>query len=428
LRSVIYSYNTASKGRQPEGDDARDESPRGRDVTQMQYETRAIGNEEILALPSDTPPRSRRGWIIGLVVAVLAIVGIGYAVFGRGATPATKSIEQLPLVSVVVPGRSTVARTVTATGSLAAKREMPIGVSGEGGMITRVLVEPGTWVEKGQVLAMVDRAVQTQTAASLAAQIKVAQADATLAQSELDRATRLVARGFISRSDIETKTATRDSAAARVKVAQAQLAQQQATNGRLDIRAPAAGLVLTRSVEAGQIVGPGTGVLFRMAEAGQLELRAQVSEADLRGLHVGSQAKVTPVGGSDSFDGTVWQVSPVIDPQTRQGIARIALSYNQALRPGGFASATIVAGSTDVPQLPNAAIQSDDKGNYVYVIGPDDKIVRRAIKVGEVSDSGVAIASGLNGTEKVVQSAGAFLNAGQKVKPTLVTADATGTR
>ncbi len=123
------------------------------------------------------------------------------------------------------------------------------------------------------------------------------------------------------------------------------------------------------------------------------------------------------------FTGEVWQVSPVIDPTTRQGIARIALNYDPALRPGGFASAAIVAGTTNVPELPNAAIQSDDKGNFVYVVGPDDKLVRRAIKVGEVSDSGVAITDGLNGTEKVVQSAGAFLNAGQKVKPALVTAD-----
>lgn len=387
----------------------------------MQYETRAIGKDGVLALPGEGP-RSRRGLVIGAVVAILVVLLIAWALFGRSAAPVAKPVEQLPLVSVVVPGRSTVSRTISATGSLAAKRDMPVGVSGEGGIVTRVLVEPGTWVNKGQVLATVDRSVQTQTAASLAASIKVAQADATLAQSELDRATQLVSRGFISRADIETKTATRDAANARVKVAQAQLAQQQASNGRLDIRAPASGLVLTRSVEAGQVVSAGSGVLFRMAEAGQLELRAQVSEGDLKGLHVGSQARVTPVGGSDTFTGTVWQVSPVIDPQTRQGVARIALAYDPALRPGGFASATIVAGSTDVPQLPNSAIQSDDKGNFVYVVGPDDTVARRSIKVGEVSDSGVAIAEGLSGTEKVVQSAGAFLNAGQKVKPTLVVA------
>ncbi|MEG3177306.1 efflux RND transporter periplasmic adaptor subunit [Sphingomonas sp. RB3P16] len=394
----------------------------------MQYETRTIGNEEVLALPGEPAPRSRRGLIISIVVVVLAVAVIAYFVFGRSAPPAAKPTEQLPLVSVVVPGRSTVARTITATGSLAARREMPVGVAGEGGMITRVLVEPGQWVGKGQVLALVDRAVATQTDASLAAQINVARSDAAIAQSELDRAKALVDRGFISKADLERKAATRDAALARVRVAQATLGESRARTSRLDIRAPEAGLVLTRAVEPGQVVGAGSGVLFRLAQGGQMELRAQVSEADLRGLHVGSQAKVTPVGGSDVFTGEVWQVSPVIDPQSRQGIARVALSYNPALRPGGFASAAIVAGSANVPQLPNAAIQSDDKGNYVYVVGPDDKIVRRAIKVGEVSDSGVAIADGLNGTEKVVQSAGAFLNAGQKVKPTLVTADATSRR
>jgi RND family efflux transporter MFP subunit len=389
----------------------------------MHYETRTIGTEDVIALPDQSAPRGPRwGLIAGIVGAVLAVVILGYTFFHH-SSPASKPTEQLPLVSVVVPGRSSVARTITATGSLAARREMPIGVSGEGGIVTRVLVEPGQWVEKGQVLAQVDRSVQTQTAASLAAQIKVSQADATLAQSELDRAKQLVSRGFISRADIETKTATRDAAAAKVTVARAQLAQQQASNGRLDVRAPARGLVLTRAVEAGQVVSAGSGVLFRMAEGGQLELRAQVSENDLRGLHVGSQARVTPVGGGAVFTGEVWQVSPVIDPTTRQGIARIALNYDPALRPGGFASAAIVAGTTNVPELPNAAIQSDDKGNFVYVVGPDDKLVRRAIKVGEVSDSGVAITDGLNGTEKVVQSAGAFLNAGQKVKPALVTAD-----
>ena len=327
--------------------------------------------------------------------------------------------QQLPTVSVAIPGRQSVARIVSATGTLAAKREMPIGVAGEGGRVTNVLVEPGQWVAAGQVLATVDRSVQTQTAESLAAQIRVAQADATLAQSELVRAQSLVARGFISKADIESKTATRDAAAARVRVAQAQLAQQRATNGRLDIRAPAAGLVLTRGVEPGQIVSSGSGTLFRMAKGGEMEMRAQLSEADLAGLHVGVTAQVTPVGGSIAYSGSVWQVSPVIDPQTRQGIARIQLSYNPALRPGGFASASIESGSTDVPQLPNSAIQSDERGNFVYVVGPGDKVVRRSIKIGEVSDTAVSIVDGLNGTERVVLSAGAFLSAGQKIKPVL---------
>lgn len=385
----------------------------------MNYETRTLGNDDVLALPGEGR-RPRRIWLIVAIVAVVAIVAIaGFFLIGTKRPPADAPAAQLPKVSVVVPGRSVVARTVSATGSLAARREMPVGVSGEGGMITRVLVEPGQWVAKGQILATVDRSVAVQTSASLAAQINVAKSDAAIAQSELDRAKLLVDRGFISKADLERKAATRDAALARVGVAQATLGEARARTDRLDIRAPSAGLVLTRAVEPGQVVGAGSGTLFRLAEGGQMELRAQVSESDLRALHVGSRAHVTPVGGSDSFPGEVWQVSPVIDPQTRQGIARIALTYNPALRPGGFAAASVTSGSSDVPQLPQSAVQSDAKGNYVYLIAPDNSVVRRAIKVGTVSDAGVSIAEGLNGTEHVVLSAGGFLNPGQKVVPVL---------
>src|SRR3546814_15824892 len=73
-----------------------------------------------------------------------------------------------------IPGRSSVDNVVHATGSLAARREMPIGVVGEGGRVMRVLVEPGDWVRAGQALATIERSVQTQQTRSLAAQVEVA--------------------------------------------------------------------------------------------------------------------------------------------------------------------------------------------------------------------------------------------------------------
>ena len=386
----------------------------------MNYETKMIGgeSEEPLALPDYSAPSHRRRNVIILIIVVLAIAVAVYAFkSGKKDVAAAAPGAQLPTVSVVVPGRQAVDRTISATGTLAARREMPVGVAGEGGMITRVLVEPGTWVSAGQVLATVDRSVQNETAASLAASVSVARSDETIAQAELDRAKQLVDRGFISKADLQRKAATRDAAAARVKVAQATLGEARARNGRLDIRAPAAGLVLTRGVEAGQIVGPSAGVLFRMAMGGQMEMRAQLSEADLTGLRVGARATVVPVGTTQGYPGEVWQVSPVIDPQTRQGIARIAVKYDPALRPGGFAAATIVGGVTQAPLLPDSALQSDEKGNYVYIVGPGDKIVRRNVKIGQVSDAGVTIIGGLDGSERVVQSAGGFLAPGQTVKP-----------
>ena len=386
----------------------------------MNYETQVLGDSTII-MDGDDRRRSRKKLIIGAGVAV-ALVAAAVAISMRGggdtaAAPAPGAVA--PVVTVTSPGQSTVARTVSATGSLAARVDMPVGVVGEGGMVTRVLVQPGDWVRAGQTLATIERSVQSEQVRSLAAQVEVARADAKLAQAQLDRAKALVGRGFISAADIDQRTATRDQAEARVRVAQAQLAEQRARTGRLDIKAPAAGLVLTRSVEPGQIVQAGSGVLFRIAKDGEMEMQAQVAEGDLATLRPGNSATVTPIGSDTQVAGRVWQVSPVVDPQTRQGIARIAVPYNRAIRPGGFASATITSGSGSAPLLPESAVQSDPKGSFVYIVNGKNQVERRDVSVGQVSDAGVAITGGITGTEKIVTSAGAFLTPGQKVRPEL---------
>ncbi|MBA3878850.1 MAG: efflux RND transporter periplasmic adaptor subunit [Sphingobium sp.] len=389
----------------------------------MNYEPGTIGNDGRHALPDDHARPSRRGLWLGLAIAGVVLAALlSFWVFGKKSDAATAQenkapAKQIPTVTVAVPGRQLVDRTISATGSIAAKVDMPIGVAGEGGRVTAVLVQPGQWVRAGQVLATIDRSVQVETQASQAAQIAVAQSDARLAQAELDRAKQLVDRGFISKADVDRRTATRDAALARVKVAQAQLEEIRARNGRLLIRAPAAGRVLTRNVEPGQIVGAGSGVLFRLAAGGELELRAALSDADMVQVRVGIPVTVTPVGNSRSFTGHVWQVSPVIDPQTRQGTVRVALPFDEVLRPGGFAAATLTSGASQSPLLPQSAVQSDAKGNFVYIVNAKQEVIRQPIKVGQVSDAGVAITEGLSGNEQVVVSAGAFLNPGQKVIP-----------
>jgi multidrug efflux pump subunit AcrA (membrane-fusion protein) len=107
----------------------------------------------------------------------------------------------------------------------------------------------------------------------------------------------------------------------------------------------------------------------------------------------------------------------VIDPQSRLGEVRISVPYNSQMRPGGFAEARITAGTTTAPLLPQSAVLSDDKGNYVYIVNGKKEVERRDIKIGTVDDNGVTIAQGLSGNESVVLSAGPFLNPGQKVNP-----------
>jgi RND family efflux transporter MFP subunit len=396
----------------------------------MNFETRkwrsGAADSEVVVVDDAAAARRRRRNIILAVVAVLVLAVAAFFLFGRGgeekkggpaAAAGKEGAAQAPAVSVVVPGRQQVARTISATGTLAARRDMPVGVAGEGGMVARVLVEPGQWVGAGQTLAVIERSVQSQEAQQLAASIEVARADARLAQQELERAQALVARGFVSKADVERRIATRDAANARVRVAQAQLGASRARIGRLDVRAPAAGLVLDRNVEPGQVVSGASGALFRIAQGGQMELLARLPQTDLSTLSVGVPVSVTPVGSQQSYQGSVWQISPIIDPQTRQGEARISVPYNRELRPGGFASASIQAGATVAPLLPESAVLTDDSGTYVMIVLPNNTVQRRSVRIATVTDKGVVIAEGLNGTERVVQSAGAFLNPGEKVRP-----------
>jgi RND family efflux transporter MFP subunit len=363
--------------------------------------------------------RKRTFLIVALVLIALALAATYYAfTHSKGAADVEgQGGAVIPNVTVVIPGRVSVEAAISANGTIAARREMPVGVAGEGGQVVRVLVEPGQWVDAGQTLAVIDRSVQAQQAASLAASIRVAQADANLAQAELERAQQLVGRGFISKADMDRKRATRDAANARVRVAQAQYGEATARNNRLNIVAPAAGLVLTRQVEPGQIVGAGSGILFRMARGGEMEMLAQMAEADLARVQVGTRAMVTPVGTAVQIAGQVWQKSPVINMDTRQGTVRIAVPYSDALRPGGFADARLIAGTAEAPLLPESAVQSGPEGSFVLVVDGKNMIKRQPVKVGQVTDSGVSIASGLTGNERVVALAGAFLNPGDKVKP-----------
>jgi RND family efflux transporter MFP subunit len=381
----------------------------------MNYETTMSGDLDGGILDERQNPNRRRIVIAVIIVAVLAAIGAAFYFMGGDAAPAAgeeSKNAQAQTVTVVAPGRETVVRAINATGTLAARREVPVGVVGEGGQVNRVYVDAGDWVQQGQVLISVDRSVQAQQAAALEAQIGVARADLQLAQNELDRGMQLVGRGFISKADVDRKTATRDAARARVNVANAQLNETRARNARLDIRAPVSGYVLERNVEKGQTVSAGSGILFRIAQDGQMELQAQLSENDLVLVSEGVPATVTPVGTDRQFSGT--------SEQSRQGIARIALPFDKALRPGGFASVEIKAGSMTAPVLPESAVQTGREGSFVYIVGKDNKVKQRPVKVGETTASGLIIASGLDGTERVVLYAGGFLNPDETINPKLL--------
>jgi HlyD family secretion protein len=357
---------------------------------------------------------------IGVAVLVVALVA---TVLWRVMHPAPAVVplaaqQNIPLISVMTPGLKPVTSSVTFTGAVAARYDMPIGNDGDTGRIVAVYVEPGDHVERGQLLAKLSDSVLVPQVNRLEAALEQAKAQAALSAAEYRRAQGVEAAGALSAEDIEKRHATAITDAANVKVVAAQLAEMQARLGRTRIVAPIAGTVLTRSAEVGQIASTGGAALFRVASGGEVEMRGQLAEQDLAQVKVGDTATVYLSGLPQGFGGRVRLLGAVIDPQTRLGEIRITLKPDPALRPGAFARGTVMVGKAMRPVVPQTAVLTDTSGSYVFIVNAQNRAERRAVRVADTSDEGVIIASGLTGSERVVTTAAGFLRDGEAVKTT----------
>jgi RND family efflux transporter MFP subunit len=220
---------------------------------------------------------------------------------------------------------------------------MPIGVDGDAGQVAAIYVEAGDHVKRGQVLARLNVSVLEPQVANLEAALEESRDDADLANAEYHRAQAVGASGALSVEETQRRKGAAVTAAAKVKVAAALLAEAQARLARAAVRAPADGIILTRNVEVGQAATPGGEALFHLSENGEVELRGQVAEQDLPLLKVGQAVEVRLTGLSKVYEGHIRLLGAVIDPQTRLGTARVALTSDPNLRPGAFARAEVTA-------------------------------------------------------------------------------------
>lgn len=358
---------------------------------------------------------------IATAIAVLIAAAVIVWVMRSGSEPAAGTAaggtrEALPLVTVVTPGLSAVASRVTFTGAIRARNDIPIGVEGDGGRIVSIHAEVGDRVKRGQVLARLDQSVILPQVHRLAASLEEARAQAALSQAEYERARGVEASGALSAEEIERRRARAVTDEARVKVAAAQLAEAQARLRRTEIRAPADGVVLVRNAEVGQMASPAGEPLFRLAQGGEVEMRGQVAEQDLPLLAVGQPATVRLTGSAEPFTGTVRLLGAIIDPQTRLGEIRLALQPDPQLRPGAFARGEVIVSEADRAVLPQTAVLSDSRGTYVLVVNGENRVERRPVRVANTVPSGVVIAEGVDGSERIVATAGAFLREGEAVR------------
>ena len=361
-------------------------------------------------------PRLVAGLLAAAGIALVALLTFRLAQ-AIGARKPVADKESIPTVSTIEVGVSTLPTTIEIIGTIGARYDMPIGVEGDAGRISAIYVEAGDRVKRGQVLARLNVSVLEPQVANLEAALDEARAEAELADAEYHRAEAVGSAGALSVEETQRRKSSAVTAAAKVKFAAAQLAEAKARLARAEVRAPSDGIILTRNVEVGQTATPGGEPLFRLSEGGEVELRGQVAEQDLPLLKVGQIASVRLTGTSQPYAGTVRLLGAVIDPQTRLGTVRVALNPDPNLRPGAFARAEVVVSNAERAVLPQTAVLTDEKGTYVLVVTPQNKVQRRSVRVSGIVGNGVSIADGVKVNDQVVSRAGAFLQEGEIVRP-----------
>jgi HlyD family secretion protein len=361
----------------------------------------------------------------------------------RAAKPAPADETLAAVVTVARVAPADFIETVLASGSLVAREEILVGPEVEGLRITEVLADEGTRVKKGDVLARLvadtldaqvaqnDAAIARSSAAIAQARASIVQAEARLVEGRnaLERARPLRGAGHMTEAVFDQREQAARTAQAQLeasqdglKLAEAEKAQVEAQRrelmwrrGRIEVTAPADGIVNRRMARVGGYAAGAAEPIFRIVAKGEVELDAEVIETRLGTVKEGQAARVE-VAGVGTISGTVRLVSPEVDKATRLGRVRIFLGDNPGLRVGSFARGVIATANGSGLAVPASGILYGPDGPTVQVVR-NNRVETRKVKTGLAGGTLVEVREGLEEGDLVVARAGTFLREGDAVRP-----------
>ncbi|MEP7295370.1 MAG: efflux RND transporter periplasmic adaptor subunit [Burkholderiales bacterium] len=346
-----------------------------------------------------------------LAIAAAFVISVSAADDKKGASAPAKAALT---VTVVQPQTTTLSRSITANGSIAAWQEASIGTEANGLRLADVKVNVGDVVKRGQVLAtFAPDTMQADVAQTKAA---VAEAEATLAEASANaqRARTLQATGALSDAAINQYLTAERTAQARLEAQRAMASMQQLRLKQTRVLAPDNGVISARSATVGAVLPAGQ-ELFRMIRQGRLEWRAEVAANDMAALQPGMAALVT-AGNAAPIKGSVRMIAPTVDAQTRNGIVYVNLPASGAARAGMFARGEFELGTGSGLTLPQSAVLLRDGFSYVLRVGADSKVSQVKVTVGRRIGDRIEIVGGLDASASVIATGGGFLVDGDTVR------------
>jgi RND family efflux transporter MFP subunit len=303
--------------------------------------------------------------------------------------------------------------TLQAAGAIAPWQEAVVSARSNGLPLTEVLVDVGSVVRKGQLLARFDdRSVRAE----------LAQAEATLAQERAstrqavanrDRTLELKASGAVSEQDQLQDVTQADTAAAKQDYAAAALASARVKLENTRVTAPDAGVVSARSATLGQVAASGT-ELFRLIRQSRLEWRAEVPAQQLGAVRPGMPVQVTLPDGS-TVRGAVRQVAPTLDASSRLALVYADLQPGHAGKASMYLNGQIELGVRPALVVPGESVVIRDGRSYVFrLVG--NRVQRVAVATGRRQDKLVEITQGVQAGQRVAVRGAGFLSDGDTVQ------------
>ncbi|MBI4781692.1 MAG: efflux RND transporter periplasmic adaptor subunit [Oscillatoriophycideae cyanobacterium NC_groundwater_1537_Pr4_S-0.65um_50_18] len=411
------------------------------------------------------PKLSRKGWGLLLGGTLLLVGGTWGILQLTRSTPVSETkLDSAMIVETLTLRSQAIANTVELSGTIRPVEQATLSTRVMG-RITQLSLEAGDRFQQGDILARIDvmdMTAQTSQAQSgvAQAQAEVARSQATLSQLESQtleaqaalqlaqinqtRMAQLHAEGAVARSLLDEANTNLEEARARVaqseagvRQAQAAIAQSRAAVNQAEssvtsasvsesygtVIAPFDGVVVQKLAYEGEMAAPGT-ALLKVENPDRLQLEISVPEEHLRFVQVGQPVQVQVDAANQTLNGTIQQIVPAADSNSRSFLVKIPLNNSGRLISGMFGRIILpVGGKQDTILIPSTALVQRGQLQGVYVIStnPSNRptAVLRWVKTGQQQGAQVEIVSGLMTGDRIITSSIEQLSDGQPINPQL---------
>jgi membrane fusion protein (multidrug efflux system) len=317
--------------------------------------------------------------------------------------------QAIPSVAVIYPDAGVLSATIDLPGRLEAYYRAPI-FARVNGYLKNWSADIGARVKAGEVIAEIDAPDLDQQLLQARADLVNQQASAKLSEVTLARRKTLIASNFVSMQEIDERSADLSNKNAAVNASQANVERLEALAGYKKITVPFDGIVTARATDVGALINSGGGSgppMFVISDIKKLRVYVNVPQSYVPAVKIGAKAVISvPEYKDRTFDATIEASAQSVD--VNSGTTQMQLALDNAafeLMPGGYANVRMSLQRDGVPlNIPASALIFDQSGLRVATVGPDDRVLFKAVKIARDLGRNIELASGVSLEDRIINA------------------------